>query len=731
MPAVSSYCIEPENGYRFQAAFKPPPGPVRAGARQEGESRDENVTIVRRILRAARMDGSVRGRSFLKLYFTGRCNMVSDFRIGGDILGLNISASQIAQISRAPDHDHIGSRLSQIWDRLVDWFAGTHRAEAKELLFTLCSDGAGIEEKYRAFQELRDLAGIAHKGNFVEATDPGFGKMFVIRAGREPIAQFVSTGEKSAIIANALLDYNEALTLFPHDKKYTAAEKLCVLHALCSREPDARSGNTTRQQTDTREKYKIFQELRDLAGAENKDKFSLQQGVERDEGGDIYHHGLNFVISNGKEPVAEFVANGRKDAAIADILSLYKDELALFPEDQRFLAAESYSILLTKGNMRKPELSDINEMYVAFQKLKDLAGAGNKDKFSLKNDDDGRLTFAIAGGHGSADVNFIVRNGTPEYAAALFEWQEKLDFLQIEHNHSAQAAESFFILQDETQDNRQKVGAFLTLQDSVAAADRDRFSTEYDGEHSVSLVIKGREGEVVRFDLAKGERLDLSKERATDELNGMIGDSVGKYDNLQPDAVPHDAFQKIKRDLDRAQYSVGGERLNFKEKTSDPDKPIKNSFEQFCEFLTEKTGCTIEQRNAVLSTCQQETLSLVQELVAENRGEKGCPLPVGGQGDVAYNVSRGEDGSLSVKVSTGFFVDVGDPRERSGLVDALGIDYADFWPWHCLNISFNIGSTGNVEVSDVYIDAVDFSRQQQADAARQPAAWPPAGSIPV
>lgn len=78
------------------------------------------------------------------------------------------------------------SVVSALWDRIVDWFCQTHRAEAKELLREYVHADSD-QKKAQIFCELKALAGVGYQSNFVERVDTQGVLELVIMAGEDTL----------------------------------------------------------------------------------------------------------------------------------------------------------------------------------------------------------------------------------------------------------------------------------------------------------------------------------------------------------------------------------------------------------------------------------------------------------------------------------------------------------------------------------------------------------------
>jgi len=85
-------------------------------------------------------------------------------RFGGN---LNIYASDAASVALRSSSGTSGTTtLAKIWDRIKDWFLGTHFVEAKQHIAQLYATGVSDEDRLASFQELKRLAGPAFQDRF-------------------------------------------------------------------------------------------------------------------------------------------------------------------------------------------------------------------------------------------------------------------------------------------------------------------------------------------------------------------------------------------------------------------------------------------------------------------------------------------------------------------------------------------------------------------------------------
>lgn len=82
--------------------------------------------------------------------------------LSGGWISRSISDSDVQEIKNARTINDIGS----IWGKIKDWFCGTHKEEAKRILFSLLNDRVTTKDKVVAFERLRELSSEPYKENF-------------------------------------------------------------------------------------------------------------------------------------------------------------------------------------------------------------------------------------------------------------------------------------------------------------------------------------------------------------------------------------------------------------------------------------------------------------------------------------------------------------------------------------------------------------------------------------
>lgn len=82
--------------------------------------------------------------------------------LSGGWISRSISDSDVQDIKNARTINDIGS----IWGKIKDWFCGTHKEEAKRILFSLLNDRVTTKDKVAAFERLKELSSEPYKENF-------------------------------------------------------------------------------------------------------------------------------------------------------------------------------------------------------------------------------------------------------------------------------------------------------------------------------------------------------------------------------------------------------------------------------------------------------------------------------------------------------------------------------------------------------------------------------------
>lgn len=84
---------------------------------------------------------------------------------------LQLSSTDVNTVKASTDRNLIGSRISHLWDRLMDYICSTNRVEAKQYLFDMFSQTTTDLNKIESFKALAQLVGDGFQGKFEAATD--------------------------------------------------------------------------------------------------------------------------------------------------------------------------------------------------------------------------------------------------------------------------------------------------------------------------------------------------------------------------------------------------------------------------------------------------------------------------------------------------------------------------------------------------------------------------------
>lgn len=84
---------------------------------------------------------------------------------------LHLSSTDVNTVKASTDRNLIGSRISHLWDRLMDYICNTNRIEAKQYLFDMFSQTTTDLNKIESFKALAQLVGDGFQGKFEAATD--------------------------------------------------------------------------------------------------------------------------------------------------------------------------------------------------------------------------------------------------------------------------------------------------------------------------------------------------------------------------------------------------------------------------------------------------------------------------------------------------------------------------------------------------------------------------------
>ncbi|WP_068319118.1 hypothetical protein [Polycladidibacter hongkongensis] len=97
--------------------------------------------------------------------------MTAAIHISGQRFHSHIGSNEIRDIRQSTDREHIGNAATRLWDRITDWFCGTHKVEAKKLIFDMCTHKTTETRKEAAFVKLQELVSPGFQRNFVERED--------------------------------------------------------------------------------------------------------------------------------------------------------------------------------------------------------------------------------------------------------------------------------------------------------------------------------------------------------------------------------------------------------------------------------------------------------------------------------------------------------------------------------------------------------------------------------
>lgn len=77
-------------------------------------------------------------------------------------LSPSIERGELFNVQRAASRNE----AVDLWDNITDWFCGTQKAEAKRLLFDICSTETASLDRVHSFYDLRVLAADEYKSHF-------------------------------------------------------------------------------------------------------------------------------------------------------------------------------------------------------------------------------------------------------------------------------------------------------------------------------------------------------------------------------------------------------------------------------------------------------------------------------------------------------------------------------------------------------------------------------------
>ncbi|PHV12406.1 hypothetical protein [Chitinimonas sp. BJB300] len=89
---------------------------------------------------------------------------MSELILEGSRASRSISMEEINSIAAAKTEKDVES----LWGRIADWFFGTHKEEAKKMLFRLLNPSISDKECVNAFNKLKELVSEPYKDRFIE-----------------------------------------------------------------------------------------------------------------------------------------------------------------------------------------------------------------------------------------------------------------------------------------------------------------------------------------------------------------------------------------------------------------------------------------------------------------------------------------------------------------------------------------------------------------------------------
>ncbi|HTJ95636.1 MAG TPA: hypothetical protein VL424_21280 [Pararobbsia sp.] len=134
----------------------------------------------------------------------------------------SISNAKLTSISqRANDAKSHASLVERIWDKIMDYFCGTHRDEAKLCLSVWYSPQTTNEQKFEAFVRLKELAGEQYEAKF--RTFPGEGVCIYTFITDDPVFTRVLVHDNAASVGDARI-LEDAVTALDKLRRSDAAQ---------------------------------------------------------------------------------------------------------------------------------------------------------------------------------------------------------------------------------------------------------------------------------------------------------------------------------------------------------------------------------------------------------------------------------------------------------------------------------------------------------------------------
>lgn len=370
-----------------------------------------------------------------------------------------------------------------------------------------------------------------------------------------------------------------------------------------------------------------------------------------------------------------------------------------------FCSSNVYEIKSMVFALCSKETSD-KKKFELFARLFKLADQDGKALFSGAIDETRRLHILKL-----ADVEFQLSMGgktSAEYLADLF-------FDSPTQQEIAMVSDILDAHDSDAYKNRAALIGSLKLQAQTPNHLGNLIDISYDGDlsgklnihHCTEISLKGAEflGNISKMESELRERIALEMKECSkiasairNHHNNSYIKSVTAFLNDLKAPFPvrgdkdHDIFSVTRRDINRSAYSINGQTLE-RRGTCDPAKEAQ-ALTSFCTMLG-NIGCSLEQRNVILSTCNQNaTLSI-------NHSLDNPIMPAGEKTINQFNIRKGDGEDIVVENYT-IATSYDNAAENGNIIDMLETE-SICHSWLIHKVIFTISPDGDIKVTECYM----------------------------
>lgn len=524
---------------------------------------------------------------------------MSSIGIHSERFDILIGSAEIESIRHADSRD----RAVTIWDRIVDMFTGSNKAEAKRLLFDLFHDENATDfDKLSTFNELKKLVQPEFQASFVIDRNAKGAQLLIERGTGEPV-------EFGAVSGMAIDFHRMASNMFPEAGRDKALGLVLDLNS---------------PRLNSRDKLAAFNELRSLVEFESQLAFSMEE-VRREDGGIA-----SYRLKAGDHVAAILPGEWGDEWGHFDDgtprADFVRDTLSLFPDEFKAMAAVRLHDLYAHGDNR--------EKLAAFNELVHLVSTEARGMLATHEVEGGGYQLLV-NGRVAADLHMQGVGCGREAAEAHLnglvaglenDFQRHLELLRGEGPRAGDAGVDV---------EGSSVDALRVREADDVRTALGILEKDYPDDHAA--VMRHAEREQAFF---------LGPVDLPDALVLEIG---GKQANIY--SAGGSVLSALAGDLAEGTYTIGGERLHTPEATEGTQR-----LQAFCGALV-TLDCTTPQRNALLALSTQGAIRAMGEYCREDEGGSAAGAVVPG-GPVVISLPDPESGEEVLRSADAFSFDI-------------------------------------------------------------------------